>query len=134
MDLQAARFFEDALELIKLMIQEEYNRSNSKEDFYERIMDRLDYYLTLVKEKKFERLRWELGALKWFVCLFCVFLIVGYLSYSLFFTNLSIKYLIYDAISPNIHHDKLILTKLILLNRERKFAPIHHIICEKFRG
>ena len=64
MDLQSARFFEDALELIKLMIQEEYNRSNSKEDFYERIMDRLEYYLTLVKEKKFERLRWELGALK----------------------------------------------------------------------
>ena len=64
MDLQAVRFFEDALELIKLMIQEEYNRSNSKEDFYERIMDRLEYYLMLVKEKKFERLRWELGALK----------------------------------------------------------------------
>jgi len=64
MDLQAVRFFEDALELIKLMIQEEYNRSNSKEDFYERIMDRLEYYLMLVKEKKFERLKWELGALK----------------------------------------------------------------------
>jgi len=56
--------FEDALELIKYVIAEEYERSSSKEDFYERIKDRIEYYLSLSKEKKFERIKWELGALR----------------------------------------------------------------------
>jgi len=63
-DLNSARFFEDALELVKTIICEEYERSKTKEDFFRRICERVDYYLALIKDKKFERLRWELGALK----------------------------------------------------------------------
>lgn len=55
-DPSYARGFEDALELVMIALDEAKKLEEAKE--------RVRYYMSLIKERKFEKIRYMLGALR----------------------------------------------------------------------